>query len=261
MFEQEQVESYVSMKLSNNAFNEENYICRVPRDTVSMNGIVSEIVAGYPSIDPYVIMHSAELIKAKILELLKQGRSVDVLELGTMYLKPQGTVTRNNPQVTDLPSLGLEFTPSSGAKEAIAEVTGISFMINDSAPEIQMLYGLPSMSEGYLVAGSFVRVTGAKMKVAVDTSLGYAQFEENNGIYFVPATASGEPITDRSSWVLIDPTTLYTNYNKRLEFQAPETLSSATDFFLYIETTYLSKDERRKTAVGAYSPTYYVSQM
>ena len=256
MFEQEQVASYVSMKLSNNAFNEENYVCRVPRDTVSMNGIVSDIVAGTPSLDAYVIMHSAELIKSKIIELLKEGRAVDVLELGTMYLKPQGTVTRNNPQVTDLPSLGLSFTPSTEAKEAIAEVSGISFMINDSSPEIQTIVNLSTQEEGVLIPSTPIKVSGAKMKLAIDDSGAY---ETDNGIYLVPLDSDGNPDPDRATWQNIDASGVYTNYAKKLEFWLPSSgfLVTGNEYYIAIETTYLSKDERRKTSVIGYSPTSY----
>ena len=254
MFEQEQVASYVSMKLSNNAFNEENYICRVPRDTVSMNGIVSDIVAGTPSIDAYVIMHAAELIKSKILELLQQGRSVDVLELGTMYLKPQGTVTRSNPQVADLPSLGLQFTPSAEARAAIAEVSGISFMINDSSPEIQAVLDLVSMTEGEIRSGEPVRITGAKMKLAIDDDGAY---ESGNGIYLVPPLESGEPDTDPDNWISVLASGIITNYAKKIEVWMPTGISAGSSYYLYIESTYLSKSERRKTAVGGYSPSAY----
>lgn len=254
MFEQEQVSSYVSMRLSNNAFNEENYVCRVPRDTVSMNGIVSEITAGTSSIDAYVIMHSAELIKAKILELLKQGRAVDVLELGTMYLKPKGTVTRSNPQVTDLPELGLNFTPSTEAKEAIAEVAGISFMINDSSPEISTVLDLNTATEGVLTAGGFLRITGDKLKVALDDS---GELEADNEIAFVPVDSSGDPDPDTGNWVYLDGTKVVTNYNKKLEIWVPTTLSSSASYLIYVQSTYLGKNERRKVAVSAYSPVAY----
>lgn len=256
MFEQEQVASYVSMKLSYNAFNpDENYIARVPRDTVSMNGIVSEIVAGNVSLDAYVIMHSAELIKAKILDLLQQGRAVDVLELGTMYLKPDGTVPKDNPQVTDLPSLTLEFTPSAEAKAAIAEVSGISFMINDSAPEVQGVFDIATRTEGVLSKGEPVRVTGAKMKLALDES---GNFETDNGVYFVPMQSDGTPNTNQGTWIEINPVSIWTNYAKKLEFWTPSSLASGEQYFIRIETTYLDKNTRRKSAVGSYSPSAYL---
>lgn len=254
MFEQEQVASYVSVKLSNNAFNPDNYVVRVPRDTVSVNGIVSEIAAGYPSIDPYVILHSLELVKAKTLELLQQGRAVDVMELGTMYLKPTGTVTRDNPQVTDLPSLTLQFTPSAAAKEAIAEVSSNSFMINDSAPEIQTVYDYATMTEGQLTPSSVVRVTGAKMKVAVDES-GY--YLTDNGVWFVPPDTNGDPNMDEGSWIKAGESGLITNYPKKLEFYTPSGIATGTSYYICIRSTYLGKDSYRKTYVQGISPSAY----
>ena len=247
MFEEEQVSSYVSIKLSNNPLpSSDNYVARVPRDTVSVNGIVSEIAAGYPSIDPYVILHSLELVKAKTLELLQQGRSVDIMELGTMYIKPTGTVTKDNPQVSDLPSLSLAFTPSSSAKEALSKVTANSFMISDTAPQIQTVYDLSRKSETQVAAGDPVKVTGAKLKLALNDDGTYAT---DNGIYFVPSDASGEMVTDPSQWIEVVDTSIYTNYPKTLEFFVPTTLTSGVNYFVVVRTTYLGKDEYRKEYV------------
>lgn len=252
MFEEEQVSSYVSVKLSNNAFNEENYVVRVPRDTVSVNGIVSEIAAGYPSIDPYVIIHALELVKAKTLELLQQGRSVDIMELGTMYIKPTGTVTRDNPQVTDLPSLSLAFTPSTAAKEALAKVSANSFMISDSAPQIQLFYDLRFHLEWQCYASSAIRVTGAKMKLAENDDGSYM---EDNGVWFAPydsSTGSYDP--DQSEWMPVAGDDIYTNYPKKLEFFAPAGLVTGNQYYLIIRSTYLGKDQQRKTYVEGVSP-------
>lgn len=253
MFEEEQVASYVSVKLSNNAFNDENYVVRVPRDTVSVNGIVSEIAAGYPSIDPYVIIHSLELVKAKTLELLQQGRAVDIMELGTMYIKPTGTVTRDNPQVTDLPSLSLAFTPSAEAKEALSKVSANSFMISDSSPQIQLFYDLKFKYEWQCYANDAIRITGAKLKLAVNDS-GYTLV--NNGIWFAPydsSTGSYDP--DQTEWMEVASDTIYTNYPKTLEFFAPAGLVTGDQYYVIIRSTYLSKDEQRKTYVEGVSPS------
>ena len=255
MFEQEQVASYVSVKLSNNAFNPDNYVVRVPRDTVSVNGVVSEIAAGYPSIDPYVILHSLELVKAKTLELLQQGRAVDIMELGTMYLKPTGTVTRDNPQVSDLPALSLQFTPSAATKQAIAEVSSNSFMINDSAPEVQAVLDYNYKEEGVITPGGFIRITGAKMKVAIED--GGRRYYDNNGIWFVPDMGDGTPNPDTSTWIEVAAASVITNYPKKIECFVPSNVIAGSYYFIRIETTYLGKDSFRKTSVSGYSPTSY----
>ena len=247
MFEEEQVASYVSLKLSNNPLpSSDNYVARVPRDTVSVNGVVSEIIAGYPSIDPYVILHSLELVKAKTLELLQQGRSVDIMELGTMYIKPTGTVTKDNPQVSDLPSLTLAFTPSTSAKEALSKVTANSFMISDTAPQIQLIYDLRLKSDETISAGNPVKVTGAKLKLALNDDGTYAT---GNGVYFAPLSSDGGMETDTSKWIEVTDTSIYTNYPKTLEFFVPSGLTTGSEYYVVIRTTYVGKDEVRQEYV------------
>ena len=85
MFSPKITESSVSVTLSKNSFDKDSYIVRVPRKTLDLANIVSDIRAGYPSLDPYVINHAAELIKEQILKYLKAGKAVNILELGTKY--------------------------------------------------------------------------------------------------------------------------------------------------------------------------------
>ena len=107
-------ESSVSVTLSKNSFDKDSYIVRVPRKTLDLANIVSDIRAGYPSLDPYVINHAAELIKEQILKYLKAGKAVNILELGTMYLAPKGTVPRSN-----RPSCGVKTAKSRNTIHAV----------------------------------------------------------------------------------------------------------------------------------------------
>ena len=79
MFSPKITESSVSVTLSKNSFDKDSYIVRVPRKTLDLANIVSDIRAGYPSLDPYVINHAAELIKEQILKYLKAGKAQELI--------------------------------------------------------------------------------------------------------------------------------------------------------------------------------------
>ena len=246
LFEQKTTGSNVAVRLSNNSFDESTYFVRVPRDKVDIDNIVSEIAAGYPSLDPYVIIHSIELVKEQILKFLQQGKAVDVFDLGTMYLAPSGTVTKDNPQVSDLPSISLKFTPSSSAKEAISGITANSFMISDPSPQVSTVYDLYRMAEDWTVsAGQPARLTGGNLKLG-DTA--------DDNVFFVPQTSSGEPDPDTINWIEVSASSIWTNTPARLEFWVPATLSSSTKYYIYIHSTYLAGGRSRKVAVSSYSP-------
>ena len=74
MYNEKTTESAVSLTLSANAFDSSTYIARVPQKALGLENIVSEIAKRYPSIDPYVINHAAELLKEQILSFIKEGR-------------------------------------------------------------------------------------------------------------------------------------------------------------------------------------------
>ena len=248
IFEQVTTGSNVAVKLSNNSFDDSTYFVRVPRDKVTLDNIVSEITSGYPSIDPYVIVHSANLLREQILKFLTQGKAVDILELGTMYLSPEGTVTRDNPQVSDLPTINLKFTPSSSAKEAISGITANSFMISDSSPQISVVTDLYRMqADGCVTPGQMVRITGGNLKVD-------AESVASNGIWFAPALSTGEPDPDTSTWLAVELSFLARNTNKTLEFHCPSGLTSGSSYFIVITSTYLAGGRTRKTPVTGYSP-------
>ena len=246
MFTEKTTASSVSVTLSNNSFDDSTYVARVPRQKVDLDNIVSDIAASYPSLDPYVIIHSAELLKSQILKYLQSGKAVDILELGTMYLSPKGTVGKDNPQVSDLPSISLKFTPSAAAKEAISAISANSFMVSDPAPQISKILSLKDGNEeGTLYQDYPVRLTGGKLKVDVDN--------ENSGIFFVPVEDDGSPTTDEDKWIPVDTSYLPRNTARTLEFQIPSGVSLNVDYYIAVRTSYVSSTSTRKTPVTGYS--------
>lgn len=255
MFQEEAVQSYVSAKLANNAFNSENYVVRVPFTTVSTNGVITEIAQDYPSIDPYVIQHSLELVKQKILALLKQGRSVDVLELGTLYLKPDSTVTKDDPTITDMPAMKVAFRVNSTTRDALADVSISSFMVSDPGPVLGTIRSLKDgNTEGTLYQNYLVEIKGTNLKLpaeVIDTD-NPDQSGNASGVFFVPVLSSGEPDTDEGNWIQV---TGYFEKNtpSYLQFYIPSGVLVDTDYYLAVRTNYLSATQTRKSYLTGYS--------
>lgn len=255
MFTEESVDSYVSAKLSANAFNDENYVVRVPFTTVSTNGIITEIANDYPSIDPYVIQHSLELVKAKILQLLKQGRSVDVLELGTLYLKPDSTVQKIDPTVSEMPSLTVKFRVNSATRSALADVTISSFMISDPSPVLGEVTNLKDgYTDGRLYKDYLVQVKGQNLKLPDDavTETAHGVSETVGGIYFVPIEDDGTPSQNWNEWIEVTGY-LAKNTPSYLQFYPPAGISIGTEYFICVRTNYLSATTTRKEMLEGYT--------
>lgn len=254
MFQEEAVESFVSAKLNVNTFSNDNYVVRVPFTTVSTNGVITEIAQDYPSIDPYVIQHSLELAKAKILQLLKQGRSVDVLELGTLYLKPDSTVPLDDPTVSEMPSMKVAFRVNAATRAALADVSISSFMISDPAPTIGTVTSLYDGSEaGTVYKGYLVQLKGQNLKLPAEVAgNGTGNDENESGVYFVPPTDAGTPDPDESEWVKV---TGYfaKNTETYLQFYPPASLSAGSEYFIAVRTNYLTATTYRKSYLTGYT--------
>ena len=248
MFTEEAVESYVSAKLNNNAFNETNYVVRVPFTTVSTNGVITEVAQDYPSIDPYVIQHSLELVKAKILELLKQGRSVDVLELGTLYLKPDSTVTKDDPTVSDMPAMKVAFRVNKETRNALADVSISSFMVSDPAPTIGTVTSLyDGSTDGTVYKGYLLQLKGQNLKLPAEAAgNGLGDDENESAVYFAPQKDDGTMETDESEWIKV---TGYfaKNTETYLQFYPPSTLDTGDKYFIVVRTNYLTATTYRKS--------------
>ena len=58
------------------------------------------------------LLYSAGVLRNAFLDLLREGKEIEVLELGTMYLKPIGSMETLSPDITDVPKMTVGFTPS-----------------------------------------------------------------------------------------------------------------------------------------------------
>lgn len=244
MFNQTNVKSSVSLKLSTNVLCKDSYVARVPRSNVKLEDILSEISKDYPSLDPFVINHSAELIKKQILKFIKAGKSVNILELGTLYLAPEKTVTNVNPQVEDLPPLTLKFSPSKQILKSIEGISAESFMISNSTPQISEIISLKDGNkEGILYKGFGVRLNGSKLKVAGDFS----------GIFFVPQKENGDLEEDKSLWIQVDSSYLPHNTQKCIEFNIPQNAETEKSYYIAVRTSFITTTTFRKESLTGIS--------
>ncbi len=244
MFNEKETESSVSVTLGANSFNDGTYIARVPRKALDLDNILTDISADYPSLDPFVIAHAAELIKRQILKYIKEGKAVNILEIGTIYPAPKGTVSRANPQGSELPDLELRFRPSKEASSALSAVKPMSFMIKTNEPAISRVISLKGEAEeGKLYRGYPVRITGENLKIAGEAA----------GVFFVPADAEGAPDADENKWIAADASYLMRNWPKTLEFAISDEAKEQMSYFVAVRTQYCRSGILRKEAVTGFS--------
>ncbi len=229
--------SILSVTLHENNFTKDGtYYATVSRNTATFKNILSEIAEDNKGMDPFMLQFAAILIQKKILKMLEQGKAVNVLDLGTMYIAMKCNA-KGKSDVSESGNFYIKFTPTSIANEAISSLSVDKIVYADGSPEITTITDLANpASQGFLTKGNPCRITGSRLKLG----------GEEWGIYFAPVDSEGKMNTEESFWTKVSESSLFRNKPSELNFFVPDSLTEGT-YQIVLRTTYLGKDKSRKT--------------
>ena len=225
----EKSDTILSVTLCNSSLLKEGeHIGKVTRNTVSLGNLIAEIAEYNTGIDPFIIQHSAVLLKKQILRMLHQGKCVNILDLGVMYIGLKGPVKGSNPDVTDIPEMVVRFTPSQAANDAIKDITVDKIVFSDTSPQIDTVTDVWTKNQNsVLTAGKLCRITGKKLKLGGDD---YA-------LSLVKVDSFGKEVTD-SAAINVDISKFSKNTTGTLEFFIPDQLENNAPYKIRIKTSY-----------------------
>ena len=205
---------------------------KVMRKTARMGNIVDKIMEQEKNLSRETILYAAGLLRNGIVELLKGGAAVEVLELGVLYIKPTRGMETDKPEVDDVPPLTLSFSPSALAVAAVQNVTVGANVTPAKEPVVQEIIDLRTNTAGTtLSAGGSVLLKGKRLRIT-ESSVG----ESGTGVYFAPCDGSGGYKADMSDWVRVNPSLITENTTTRLLFTLPADLTTGT-YRLVIRTS------------------------
>ena len=235
--------SILSVTLHENNFTKDgSYYATVSRNTATFKNILSEIAEDNKGMDPFMLQFAAILIQKKILKLLEQGKAVNVLDLGTMYIAMKCNA-KGKSDVSESGNFYIKFTPTPLANEAIASLSVDKIVYADGSPEITRIEDLSDVeSKNTLTKGKPCRITGSRLKLG----------GENWGIYFAPVDSEGIMNSDESQWIKTDESSLFRNKPSELNFFVPDSLSEG-NWQIVLRTSYLGKGTSRKTMLETVS--------
>lgn len=218
---------------------------KVKRNTAFIGNIVSKILEHNKVLDRETLLYSAGLFRNAILELLKTGKAVDLLEMGILYIKPSSSIDSLNPSVNDVPDMTLSFTPSDIALEAVKGVTAGADVSTTNEPVLSSLYNIHTKQTGTeLSIGYSARITGKRLKIAGD--------EAETGLYLAPCTNDGMYDSDSSAWTALGMENIVDNTNTKILFNIPQDIASGS-YRLILKTAYGSGKRINKTVrTGVY---------
>lgn len=234
--------SVLSVTLHENNFTKDGtYYATVSRNTASFKNMLSEIAEDNKGMDPYMLQFAAILIQKKILKFLEQGKSVNVLDLGTMYIALKCNA-KGKSDVAENGNFYIKFSPSSLANNALENLSVDKIVYADGRPEIKEVSDLSSGDLSCTVAGKPCKIRGSRLKLG----------GEGSGVLFAPVDSEGNASTDESTWIKVPKESVFRNKPTELNFFVPETLSAGS-YKIVLRTAYLGKDKNRKTLVEAES--------
>lgn len=225
-----------------------SYFARVSRNTATFNNVISEIAEENKGLDPHLLQYSAILIQKKILKMLEQGKAVNILDLGTMYIAMKCSAKGKN-DVSNNGKFCIKFSPTQIAQDTVNSLNVDKVVYVDNNPEITTITDLSTGKTDQTISkGKPVAIFGSKLKLG----------SSGSGIYFAPTT---EPTADselsfdldESTWISVSKETIFRNKPAELNFFVPETLESEKSYCIIIKTNYLSNTQSRKDFVETVS--------
>ncbi len=224
----------VSISIRKMAFSDsEMFYGHVSRNTVNIDNMISSICEKVPSYDKYELKRFAKDLKAEIRANLSNGKSVNLLDLGTLYIALSGGMKVAPKTASEVSVLTVKFSPAKPLIETVAKIEIDKIVYVDSAPLISSVSCLWKDAEaGTVLVNKIVRITGTKMKIE----------GQEGGVFFCPVDSNGEATSQESEWISAVVTR---NLPKTVEVYAPENLEVGQKYVLCIKT--------RPNAEGVYS--------
>lgn len=223
---------------------------RFERDVLSMENLVSRVQQKNPGADEIIINTSISYIKREILAALKEGKAVNLMDLGELYIGACGSTAGDSAgDVQDL-TLCVKFSASQLLKESIANVSISSVVFADAAPAIsKTINWFTGEESATLTAGKNVILEGKRLKLGSD---------ENCGLFLAPVDEKGEASDDESAW--LDCTSLVRqNTPKKIDFYLPDSAEADSSYRIVIKSNYVNGTTKRKAPVYTYSDVVTVA--
>lgn len=214
---------------------------KVQRNTVYIGNIIDKALQTEKNITKAALLYASEALRDGIVELLKEGKAVDILELGILYIKPSSSMETLTPDLSDIPEMTVAFTPSELALSAVKDVAVAADVTKSTDPEITSVLNMKTKTSGSVLSiGGTVKISGKRLKVAGSEG-------QKTGVFLAPCTEDGSYKADMSDWLCIDADELSLgNTSAAVLFNVPEGIESGS-YRLIVRTAYSSCGKTLKT--------------
>lgn len=217
---------------------------RFERDVLSMENLLSRVQQKNPGTDEIIINTGISYIKREILAALKEGKAVNLMDLGELYIGASGSVASDSAcDIQDL-NLCVKFTASQILRDSIAKVSIGKVLFSNTAPVITKIFNWYTGEESTTLSmGKNVVLEGKRLKLGSD---------ENSGLFLAPTDEKGDVSDDETTW--FNCTNLVRqNTPKKIDFYLPDNLNSGSGYRIVVKSNYINGTNKRKEPVYTYS--------
>ena len=230
--DEEELEAGVTLSLRKNPLaNDGSMIPQVSARKASVKMALTEIEKENSNVDTSLMCHHLKLYQEKLLDLLKRGYDVKVMDLGALHIKAKGLV-RSSAEALEISDFTVRFAPTKMTVDAVKGLSVDLASIPDTAPLIESVTDLcRGEADGQVTAGQPVRLSGLRLKLAEG---------DGNFIAFVPQDENGRDEPDEAKWLFAERDKLIDNMPRVLSFFAPEGLEAGGKYRIRVSSTFVS---------------------
>ena len=212
------------------------YLARFVRRTIDDDVIVARIHGRGTGLEDLTVKAIIGHYKKEVLDALRRGESVNLMDLGTLYIRASGSTNSAEAAPSQM-SLEPAFSPSKLTAKAVSsvEISGASLAV--TGPRIEEVFDpLTEMSSLGLAEGETMSLSEGKVAVLRGSRLIVAG--ESGGVFFCPLGEDGKPVADRSRYVAVPK--ISRNKALELEFFIPAGLEKDTPYRILVRSNYMS---------------------
>ncbi len=215
----------VSISIQKAIFSEsESFFGRVSRNTVNIDNMISSICEKVPSYNKYELKRFAKDLKTEIQANIANGKSVNLLDLGTMYIALSKSMKIAPKTASEVSALTVKFSPSRILTDSVKKIEIDKIVFASTEPLISNVECLwDGVGENVVLCNKIIRITGSKLKIE----------GPDGGVFFCPVDSSEKPVMDETEWIKAIVTR---NLPKSVEVYVPASLESGQKYAVCIKT-------------------------
>lgn len=139
---------------------------KAPTKRITIANLSALIADRHSGVEPGMIAFVARLLHEETMRQLHEGKSVEALGLGTVYIGTKGSMKGDNPNLAEAPKFVIKFKASQGLKFNLKDLKVGSITAVSNLPIINLIEDMKTKKVNTeLKKGTIVKLTGKRLRV------------------------------------------------------------------------------------------------